>query len=151
MVDTDPYVGPWAVEVEDGQVVVRHKGDPQQLATFVRHIIHAAQATEGLRRAALMEGLLPRPRRGDIDPAVARLREIRENQGIYARQLRDVLRYRVDGYERGETQPPIGNVRTWAWLLGHDLTLTPRQPAGGATTPDDASDEAGSEHLEGAA
>jgi len=123
---TDPAVGGWHIFATPTGVRCIHPGDPQVLAGFVRHAVHVAQATEGLRRRAERDGVLPRPTRGDLDPAMAQLRDMREAAGVTAATVDRLLRMRIRPYETGEVQPPIGTVRSIAYLFAHNLELVPR-------------------------
>lgn len=118
-----PTRGSWSVDVlPDGRYVVTHAGDPDIDVRWLRHTIHAAQACDAL---ALTKPP-PRPAKGDIDPGVRQLHEARLEAGISVNAIRRVLLTRVDQYERGECQPPVGTFRSWAWLLDFEVSLVKR-------------------------
>lgn len=118
-----PTRGPWSVDVlPDGRYVVAHDGDPGTDVGWLRHTIHAAQACDALA----LQKPPPRPAKGDVDPGVRQLHEARLAAGISVNALRRVLLTRVDQYERGDVQPPVGTFRPWAWLLGFDVSLVKR-------------------------
>jgi hypothetical protein len=126
----DPYTGRWTVTVVDGHIRADHDGDgdPETLASWLRQLISGAQATEGVRRHAAKH---PRVKssRGDIHPIVGQLRQIREQRGISLRAVGEAMARDASGIgdlERGVSRPRVDTLDAWAFVLGQDLTLTPR-------------------------
>lgn len=123
---TDPAVGHWRITARPGGVLCEHDGDPHALAEWVLHAVHVAQSAEGLRRRAARDGRPPRPARGDVDPLVTQLRQVRLDMGVAITTVDRVLRSRTGPYERGDVQPPLPTARAWAYLFGLDLKAVPR-------------------------
>lgn len=67
----------------------------------------------------------------DLDPLCAHLRAERLNRGLSLRAVAlpmGLSATHLSGYENGRAKPSLPTLHAWAYLLGYDVTLTPRQP-----------------------